>query len=96
MSLAGRDGELERAVLPAGHVACEPADDGLGGLDAMNWMLGPGQRAAGPLLGDLAADQHAAGELDVELLPDGPLGPGELGLRGQIGLAVGGEGLTRK
>ncbi len=51
-----------------------------------------GQGAVRPRLGDLAADQDAAGELDVQLLPDGPLGPGELHLRDEIRLARRGVG----
>ena len=53
---------------------------------------GPGHRPAGPLLGHLAADQHAAGEREVDLLLDGPLGPREFVLCGQVGLALGGKG----
>ena len=54
-----------------------------------------GQRAAGAGLGHLAADQHAALELDVAGGLDRPLGPLQLDFLAQIGLAAGREGGER-
>ncbi len=52
---------------------------------------GFGQGAAGSPLDDLAADHDPAGDFDVDLLPDGSLGPLELDLRDQVRLALGRE-----
>ena len=57
---------------------------------------GPGHRPAGPLFGHLAPDQHAAGELELELLLYGPLGPREFSLLRAGRAGLGGEGCRRK
>ena len=75
-------------------MACQPESDLVAPRTGMNWMLDAGSGRSGPRLGDLAADENAAGELDVRVALDRPLGPREFVLLDQVRLAAGGEGAS--
>src|SRR5262249_46734144 len=54
---------------------------------------GPAERTPGSLFDDRALDQDASGQFDINHLLDGSLGPLELLLGDEIGLAFGGDPL---
>ena len=95
MPLAGRYGDLVRAIVLAGHGRVRTRSHGTVAAVAHGYVLhaGFGQGAAGSPLDDLAVDHDAARDLDVDLLPDGSLGPLEFDLCDQVRLALGRERL---
>src|SRR5262249_3675096 len=75
--LAGRDDDLVRAVVLARHHRPQASFFPGAAVDREVLYAGPRQCSTGRLLGHLAADHDAAGQLDIDLLLDRPLGPWE-------------------
>ena len=95
MSLAGGYGDLERAVVLAGHDGLPAREHVVAAPDGDELDARGGQGTVGPCLGHLAADQDAAADLDVVGRLHRPLGPLDFILLDQVRLAAGREGTDR-